>query len=147
LLEVLSQCGRFQHSGLWPGDYVDIQLLRQMVSVQSKCFANDSLDLVSGYSLPNLFRHGYSEAVSDNLIFAIHKDKCVAVKASPLDRQASVFHGPANTIRLGKSVPFQKKRPFSIERKKDRPTIISKRVSLNIRIRRTGACALWPSDG
>jgi hypothetical protein len=40
----------------WLSGYnVDIQVDRQQVSVQSKKFANDSFDPVSGYRIPNLF--------------------------------------------------------------------------------------------
>ena len=63
---------------------VDIQTTRQKVSVQSKIFANNSFDPVSGYGLANLFRDGNAKARPRQLVIAGDNDKKIAETTLPI---------------------------------------------------------------
>jgi hypothetical protein len=62
---------------------INIQPARQNASVQSKIFANDSLDPVSRYGLPYFFRYRNAKARYRKLVFSGNEYKVIAVIAGP----------------------------------------------------------------
>jgi len=115
-------------SGRWSGNDVDVQLFRQKASVQSKGFANDSLDLVSFYGLPDLFRYCYSEARSFDPVVSGYDDKAITVVTGPIFGYPLIFRRLSNPICLGEHVTVQRKRPFLLEFLGDTSPLIPKRV-------------------
>lgn len=127
--EVVSNCRCPYLSRRLSGNDVKIQSARQKSSVQSKIFANGSLDPVSRYGLPDLFRDGDTKARSRNLVFSGDNNKKVAEMTIPIFRQRPVFYGRSYSICLGKHKSCHRKKPFSnrFERSLFTP-IIRKRV-------------------
>jgi hypothetical protein len=82
--ELSSNRGGPQRARGWSGNDVNIQPARQNVSVQSKIVANNSLNLVSGYGLPDLFIDGYSKARSLPLVALGNDNEIVAVSTLPI---------------------------------------------------------------
>jgi len=83
------------------GNDVNIQPTRQKASVQSKIFTNDSLDPVSRYGLPDLFRDGNTNARYRKLVSSGDDDKMVTIMTFPVFRQCPVFYGRSYPICLG----------------------------------------------
>jgi hypothetical protein len=110
---MISHCRSLYLCSRLSGNDVNIQAARQKVSVQSKIFANDSFDPVSGYGLPDLFRDSNAKARSRQVIVAGDNDKKVADMTLSTIRQRPVFYRFYYSIRLGEPESFQCTEPFS----------------------------------
>jgi hypothetical protein len=100
--ELVSNCLSPCPSRRLSGNNVNIEPALQDSSVQSKIFANDSLDPVPRHGLPDFFRDGNAKARSRNLVFPGYYNEIVAVKTVPIFRQRPIFDGRFYSIRLGK---------------------------------------------
>jgi hypothetical protein len=89
-------------AGRRSGDDINIKPARQKASVQSKKFANGSLDPVSGYGLPYLFRDGNTKAGSRDLVVSGNDDEIIAIVSFPFPGQQSVLRRGSDSICLGK---------------------------------------------
>ncbi len=126
------------------GNDIDVKSIRRHISVQSKIFANNAFDPVSGYGIADLSGYGNAQSGCGQSVFPENEDKIVAVLATPVFGQRPVLHRFSDPIRLAKC-PARRKKPLAIQ-VATAPWLIHKRVFFDHSITPPIVFCLWPGD-
>ena len=126
------------------GNDIDIKSIRGRISVQSKTFANNAFDPVSGYGIADLFGYGNAKTGCGESILPGNEEEIVAVMATSVFGQRPVFDRLSDPIRLSKC-PARRKRPLAVPANTG-AGMIRKRVFFDHSITPPIFFGLWPDD-